>query len=176
MPIELPPPLQVPLRTINANLQQPSDPPTAIDVVQAARYAKAVLGTHELGGAITDEEASAALEYQVAVISAKSTAAAPLWFQTALNQINTRFDEQKAQIAGVLFTPPLIPRGMGGNPRGMEGIHVEWFWIPRGMEGIHVEWLWNPRGMKGIHMESTWNDEIPVESEGIPVDSRDKLR
>jgi hypothetical protein len=48
MPLQLPPPLQTPLHTGQGPLQEPSNPPTANDVVRATANACLVLGTYSM--------------------------------------------------------------------------------------------------------------------------------
>lgn len=48
MPLQLPPPLQSPLYAVQGLLKEPSDPPTANDVVRAATYTHLVLDAHSM--------------------------------------------------------------------------------------------------------------------------------
>ncbi|PPQ78572.1 hypothetical protein CVT25_011783, partial [Psilocybe cyanescens] len=52
-----------------------------------------------IGSDVTDEEVSAAVEYQALVVSAKNIAVAPPWFQTAMTHINKQFDHIDTEIS-----------------------------------------------------------------------------
>lgn len=48
MPLQLPPPLQTPLHAAQGLLEEPSDPPTANDIVRASTNAHLVLYAHSM--------------------------------------------------------------------------------------------------------------------------------
>ncbi|KAF8966444.1 hypothetical protein BDZ97DRAFT_1917549 [Flammula alnicola] len=119
-PIPVPPPLQSGFRISAVTLQPPSNPPTTTDVANAARYAHSIVSCYIASSrsVITDDEVSAAFEYQAAVIAAKNLTTAPQWFQVAKSQVHARLDALEARVGG-------LETRIGGLESRSDGIEAQ---------------------------------------------------